>query len=169
MTDDGGAAESKGVTAPPRPTISLPPRSTFESFFRGGADVSPGPMTLVSSFFNEDPENECRSFSQLLAGAMMSPVAAAAAQQQRRPPLPPPSAAEEDGSRQGRGIVCENRPTSLTVSQPQSRMQSPFFMVPTGLSPGGLLESPAIFPPNLVSVICLKILSFACYNNDCFN
>ena len=139
----GGAAESKAVTAPPRPTIALPPRSTFESLFRGGADVSPGPMTLVTSFFNDDPDNECRSFSQLLAGAMASPMAAA----QRRPP--PPSSKAEDGNQPRGGIVCETRPMSLVVSQSQS--QSPFFMVPSGLSPGGLLESPAMFSsPNLV-------------------
>lgn len=112
-------------------------------------------MTLVSSFFNDDPENEYRSFSQLLAGAMMSPVAAAAAvqqqHQQRRPPLPPPArSVAEEGNQQGRsGIVCENRPTTLVVSQSQSQPQSPFFMVPPGLSPGGLLESPAIFSPNI--------------------
>lgn len=140
----GGEADPKAVTAPPRPTISLPPRSTFESLFRGGADVSPGPMTLVSSFFNDDPDNECRSFSQLLAGAMNSPAA-----QLRRPPLPPPAAssAADEGSRGRRGVVCENRPMSLVVSQTQS--QSPFF-IPAGLSPGGLLESPAMFSPHLV-------------------
>ncbi|CAA6662965.1 unnamed protein product [Spirodela intermedia] len=33
-------------------------------------------MTLVSSFFAEEPESDCRSFLQLLAGAMASPAAA---------------------------------------------------------------------------------------------
>ncbi|KAK8961577.1 putative WRKY transcription factor 4 [Platanthera guangdongensis] len=59
-----------------RPSISLPPRSTVESLFRSGvAEASPGAMTLASSFFVEDAESECRSFSQLLAGAMSSPAA----------------------------------------------------------------------------------------------
>ncbi|THU59333.1 hypothetical protein C4D60_Mb07t01050 [Musa balbisiana] len=69
--------------APPRPTITLPPRFTLESLFHGGgggagaSEVSPGPLTLVSSFFADDPESECRSFTQLLVGAMNSPVPAA--------------------------------------------------------------------------------------------
>ena len=50
----------------------------MESLFSGGPGLgfgfSPGPMTLVSSFFS-DPD-DCKSFSQLLAGAMTSPVAA---------------------------------------------------------------------------------------------
>ncbi|KAK4376631.1 hypothetical protein RND71_002927 [Anisodus tanguticus] len=57
-----------------RPSISLPPRNSMDSLFSGGG-ISPGPMTLVSSFFSDsDPDSECRSFSQLLAGAMTSPV-----------------------------------------------------------------------------------------------
>ncbi|KAJ6835394.1 putative WRKY transcription factor 4 [Iris pallida] len=116
----------KVATGPQRPaTISLPPRTAFESLFRGGADASPGPMSLVSSFFAEDPDSECRSFSQLLAGAMNSPAAA------RR-------------SSAGVGEGDERRPGKLVLAQ-----QPPFFMVPPGLSPGGLLESPAMFPTNL--------------------
>lgn len=68
-----------------RPTINLPPRSSMESLFGGGSGLgfgfSPGPMTLVSSFFSDS--DDCKSFSQLLAGAMASPVAAV-----------PPSASE---------------------------------------------------------------------------
>ncbi|WOL07417.1 putative WRKY transcription factor 3 [Canna indica] len=44
--------------APMQPTITLPPRSSFESLFRGGggeSKVSPGPLTLVPSFFVEYP------------------------------------------------------------------------------------------------------------------
>ncbi|KAA0034451.1 putative WRKY transcription factor 3 isoform X1 [Cucumis melo var. makuwa] len=61
-----------------RPTINLPPRTSMESLFSGGPGLgfgfSPGPMTLVSSFFSDS--DDCKSFSQLLAGAMASPVAA---------------------------------------------------------------------------------------------
>ncbi|EPS59589.1 hypothetical protein M569_15215, partial [Genlisea aurea] len=65
------------------PPITLPPRSAIESLFSGGTGESPGPMTLVSSFFAEnDPENDCRSFSQLLAGPTDSPL--------QEPPRPPP-------------------------------------------------------------------------------
>ncbi|XP_023515298.1 probable WRKY transcription factor 4 [Cucurbita pepo subsp. pepo] len=69
---------SKLKLRPLRPTINLPPRTSMESLFSGGPGLgfgfSPGPMTLVSSFFS-DPD-DCKSFSQLLAGAMTSPVAA---------------------------------------------------------------------------------------------
>ncbi|KAG0481649.1 hypothetical protein HPP92_012507 [Vanilla planifolia] len=139
------AAEGK------RPSISLPPRSTVESVFRGGpAEASPGPMTLVSSFFAEDPESECRSFSQLLAGAIASPAAVAGSR--RFPP-------EGDDAVAARTLV-ETAPADLRGggsslnlghSRPMNLMvsQSPFFTVPAGLSPGGLLDSPAIFSSNL--------------------
>lgn len=129
-----------------RPSIYLPPRSTVESLFRSGvAEASPGPMTLVSSFFAEDAESECRSFSQLLAGAMASPAAMAA---------PRRFLAEGDGAevetmpndtrRAGASLnLGHSRPMNLSVGQ------SPFFTVPAGLSPGGLLDSPAIFSSNL--------------------
>ena len=75
--------EKEGATkaaAPPR--LALPPRQSGESIFRGGSantssGISPGPMTLVSSFFADDPESDCRSFLQLLAGAMGSPAGVA--------------------------------------------------------------------------------------------
>ncbi|RDX83225.1 putative WRKY transcription factor 3, partial [Mucuna pruriens] len=66
---------AEGGWQPPRPTISLPPRSaSMESLFNGG--FSPGPMTLLSNFLADG--DDCKSFSQLLAGAMTSPVAGAA-------------------------------------------------------------------------------------------
>ncbi|KAL6998406.1 WRKY Transcription Factor [Sarracenia purpurea var. burkii] len=65
----------RASSAPLHPTIMLPPRSLMESLFTGGPGVSPGPMTLVSNFFSEnDPDSDCRSFSQLLARAMASPA-----------------------------------------------------------------------------------------------
>ena len=69
-------AGSGGGEPPQLPTITLPPRgggSSMESLFNGG--FSPGPMTLVSSLF-ADGGDDCKSFSQLLAGAMASPAAA---------------------------------------------------------------------------------------------
>ncbi|KAI7995727.1 putative xyloglucan endotransglucosylase/hydrolase protein 30 [Camellia lanceoleosa] len=67
-------AKTDKVSAPSRPTIILPPRTSFDSIFAG---LSPGPMTLVSSFFSDSySDSDCSSFSQLLAGAMGSPVAA---------------------------------------------------------------------------------------------
>ncbi|XXG44327.1 hypothetical protein AAC387_Pa01g4161 [Persea americana] len=137
-------AEKDGAptkSAPPRPTIDLPPRENF--FFRG-ANASPGPMTLVSSFFSEnDPDSDCRSFSQLLAGAMSPGVrwpkssdnsAAAAAE-----PLRGRDSGEgrkEEGFRSN-----QNRPMSLVMAA-----QSPgMFTIPAGLSPGCFLDSPGLF------------------------
>ena len=69
---------SKSKSFPLRPTINLPPRTSMESLFSSGPGLgfgfSPGPMTLVSSFFSDS--DDCKSFSQLLAGAMASPVTA---------------------------------------------------------------------------------------------
>ncbi|XP_057759954.1 probable WRKY transcription factor 4 [Arachis stenosperma] len=75
--NSGGGVEEQ---PPQRPSITLPTRGgggggggSMESLFGGG--FSPGPMTLISSFFGGDDGN--KSFSQLLAGAMASPTAAA--------------------------------------------------------------------------------------------
>ncbi|XP_057947998.1 probable WRKY transcription factor 4 [Malania oleifera] len=125
-----------------RPTITLPPRSSMETLFTGGLGASPGPMTLVSSFFaDNDPDSDCRSFSQLLAGAMASPPA------QKPPPLPPPYSAQGSSKeKKSSGDDADadfrfkqNRPTGLMISQP------PVFTVPPGLSPATLLDSPALF------------------------
>ncbi|XP_075659342.1 putative WRKY transcription factor 3 [Castanea sativa] len=152
-----------------RPTITLPPRTSMETIFNGGGGggggggnssgsglglsglgFSPGPMTLVSSFFNDN--DDCKSFSQLLAGAMTSP----AAQRPSLPPPPPPPMAVEDvggggGGSGGRGKdddksfsggggeeefrFQQNRPTGLAIS-PLS-----IFTVPPGLIPAGFLDS----------------------------
>ena len=151
-----------GAGKPPRPTIMLPPRSSMASLFHegggGASEVSPGPLTLVSSFFADDPETECRSFTQLLVGAMNSPVAAA-----RRPAgisweqEKVAAGGSEDGAAEGGGIggdggvsrlnrVKQNRPASLTVSQPQA------FTIAPGLSPSSLLDSPGFFSSGLVWV-----------------
>ncbi|KAF7809077.1 putative WRKY transcription factor 4 [Senna tora] len=83
----GGIGDQPPYTAAPgpprRPTIALPPRTSMmmDTLFNNGGPsggafgFSPGPMTLVSSLFNEN--DDFKSFSQLLAGAMASPVAAA--------------------------------------------------------------------------------------------
>nr|XP_016461958.1 PREDICTED: probable WRKY transcription factor 3 [Nicotiana tabacum] len=118
--------------------LTIPPRApSFEAFFGGGnmPYFSPGPMTLVSSFFSE---SEYPSFSQLLAGAMASPLA--------KPPtlFPENSSGEEnckEGNQKNLGYK-QNRPMSLMVAQ-----NSPLFMIPTGLSPSGLLNSPGFLSP----------------------
>ncbi|XP_020218448.1 probable WRKY transcription factor 4 isoform X1 [Cajanus cajan] len=72
---NGGLPPWKEAPPPPRPTISLPPRpASMDTLFTGG--FSPGPMTLLSNFLADG--DDCKSFSQLLAGAMTSPVTGAA-------------------------------------------------------------------------------------------
>nr|GEU55252.1 probable WRKY transcription factor 4 [Tanacetum cinerariifolium] len=119
-----------------RPSITLPPRATVENMFTGSltTDASPGPMTLVSNFFSEnDPDSDCRSFSQLLSGAMLSPVEL----HDRRP--------VSSGGAGGGGSVdfrfdSNGRPGSLVVNQPS------MFTIPPGMSPASLLDSPGFFP-----------------------
>ncbi|EYU28815.1 hypothetical protein ABFS82_12G096400 [Erythranthe guttata] len=131
------------TSRPPAPTITLPPRSAVDSLFMGvgaAAGVSPGPMSLVSSFFaeNDDPDNDCRSFSQLLAGAISSPPSAANVRHNFGQP-----AAENRGGDGGSGEFRfqQNRPAGLMVSQ-----QHGMFTIPAGLSPASLLDSPVFFP-----------------------
>ncbi|XP_021651270.2 probable WRKY transcription factor 3 isoform X2 [Hevea brasiliensis] len=148
MADNGSRHPSPPVSSSPPPppptsssnsfaassarptTISLPPRSFNETLFTSGLGVgfSPGPMTLVSSFFSDS--DDFKSFSQLLAGAMVSP----AANSNNKPPFPP--LPPEDKSKTS--VADVSRPTSLSISPP-----SPMFTVPPGLSPMALLDSPA--------------------------
>ncbi|KAG9439690.1 hypothetical protein H6P81_019855 [Aristolochia fimbriata] len=141
MAENDGAASK--TTPPPRPTISLPPRSAVESIFARGADASPGPMTLVSSFFSEnDPESECRSFSQLLAGAMASPGAIAPRVPSSGTDASENLAGDRDAGAAAGGLrFKQNRPFNLVIAQ------SPMFTVPPGLSPASLLDSPGFFSP----------------------
>ncbi|KAF8369419.1 hypothetical protein HHK36_032564 [Tetracentron sinense] len=134
MAEDGASR----AAAHPRPTIALPPRSSLENLFIGGAGSSPGPMTLVSNFFSEnDPESDYRSFSHLLAGAMASPVAITG----RRPSFLTENSSD-DSSKERDFRLKPNRPLSLVIAQ------SPMFTIPPGLSPASLLESPGlIFSP----------------------
>lgn len=122
-----------GHTEAKRPPVALPSRPTIESMFRlEPAEASPSPMNLVSSFFSEDPESDCRSFSQLLAGAMTSPTARTA-----------PEAAAGDGRGRGGGLnLGQSRPLNMLLGQ------SPFITAPTELSSGGLLDFPSTFSSN---------------------
>lgn len=111
---------------PSRPTITLPPRTSFETMFNnsgtgGNTGFSPGPMTLVSSFFSDG--EDCKSFSQLLAGAMMSPADRAGFPQ-----------LEERSSGDDSGFRFKNGP-------------------PSPMFPAGFLDSPGgLFSPGQVGV-----------------
>ncbi|KAJ4823428.1 hypothetical protein Tsubulata_027726 [Turnera subulata] len=126
-------ASSSSTAGPWRPTITLPPRASFaESLFSSsssaaagpgsGLGFSPGPMTLLSSFFSDS--DDCKSFSQLLAGAMASPG-------NTKTPPPPFSDQQKPSSAHG----------SLTVAPPPP---PPMFAMTSGLldSPGLSLFSP---------------------------
>ncbi|KAB5538487.1 hypothetical protein DKX38_016020 [Salix brachista] len=108
---------------PSRPTtITLPPRSFTETFFSSGPGTlgfSPGPMTLLSSFFSDS--DDCKSFSQLLAGAISSPNS--------KPP--------DDFS----------RASNLTITPPLPMFSMPLGLSPVYLpdSPGFGLFSPQGF------------------------
>ncbi|MCD9639504.1 hypothetical protein HAX54_024086 [Datura stramonium] len=131
----GEKFKAPAASAPSLSTLTIPPRAPFEAFFGGGnmPYFSPGPMTLVSSFFSE---SEYPSFSQLLAGAMASPLA--------KPPtlLPENSSGEEENScKEGNLGYKQNRPMSLMVAP------SPFLTIPICFSPSGLLNSPGFLSP----------------------
>ena len=168
--------ENPTTAAPAKPTITLPPRPSMETLFTGG--LSPGPMTLVSSFFADTPypESDYPSFSQLLAGAMASPIAKPAFFTDNLIPsnnntntntntnttttaIP---SSKEDGINSNSNLGFKlSRPTNLVVAR------SPLFTVPPGLSPSGLLDSPAFFSPRVIMFFFFSIcgfLGFVCCN-----
>ncbi|XP_071715872.1 probable WRKY transcription factor 4 [Rutidosis leptorrhynchoides] len=141
-------SEKRGVSISvpsTRPSITLPARSTVDNLFTGsgggGTDASPGPMTLVANFFSEnDPESDCRSFSQLLSGAVLSPAEVP----DRRPTTSMNLFSDRKESVGGGSVDFKfgnnGRPVSLAVSQPA------MFTIPPGMSPACLLDSPGFFP-----------------------
>ncbi|KAL6520416.1 hypothetical protein OROMI_032596 [Orobanche minor] len=147
VEDAAAAADPKA-----KPTILVPPRRSMESFFAtglGSLGSSPGPMTLVSSFFAEQGPF---SFSQLLAGAMASPVSPKpgfllADSNPEREEKSDSSLEDDQSCESVGGGYKRNRPMSLVVAQPQLDSLSPLFIVPPGLSPSGLLNSPGFLSP----------------------
>ncbi|CAN0923582.1 Probable WRKY transcription factor 4 [Linum grandiflorum] len=137
-------AEDEGRQPPPlpssaRPTsITLPPRSFGEMMFAAaggggggtpnGFGFSPGPMTLVSRFFSADGGggDDCKNFSQLLAG-VMSPMAATK------------TTGEADGS-----TKAEEEKEGSNLAAAPLPPASAMFMVPAGMSPAALLDSPGL-------------------------
>jgi hypothetical protein len=138
------SSPSKSLSSRPT-TITLPPRSFTETFFSSGAPgtlgFSPGPMTLLSSFFSDS--DDCKSFSQLLAGAIASP--------NFKPPDDKSSAGDFSSS------------SSLSIVPPP-----PMFSMPLGLSPVSLPDSPGfgLFSPQVIKcsytdcISCLLTLFF---------
>jgi hypothetical protein len=116
----------------------------MDSLFAGGLGVSPGPMTLVSSFFSEnDPDSDCRSFSQLLAGGAVTSPAAVSGYRPSFMPTEDISNISNNNRNSGSGEFDfrfnNHRPSGLIVSQPST------FTIPPGLSPASLLDSPGFF------------------------
>lgn len=130
---------SSAPSAPSRPTITLPPRTSFETLFNtsgGGATgqglgFSPGPMTLVSSFFSDG--EDCKSFSQLLAGAMLSPAGF------------PQLEDRNSGDDSSEFRFKQNEPAGQSIGPP-----SPMF-------PAGFLDSPGLFSPGQVHTLFVFI------------
>ncbi|XP_075522170.1 putative WRKY transcription factor 3 [Primulina tabacum] len=119
-----------------RPMVTLPSTSSIENLFVGGPGVSPGPMTLVSSFFAEnDPDADCRSFSQLLSGAVTSPAAVPDVRQSFTAHPQQAVGVARGGS--GEFRFQQSRPAGLAVS-PMAEV----FTIPPGMSPASLLDSP---------------------------
>ncbi|KAM3286492.1 putative WRKY transcription factor 3 [Capsicum chacoense] len=124
MGETGGEASAISF-----PALTIPPRPSYESFFNMSS-FSPGPMSLVSSFLSEQsPDSADRpSFSQLLAGVIASPT------------LLPDDSGDPSGSEKSTGYR-KNRPMNLALAQ------SPLFMIPSGFSPSGFLNSPGFLSP----------------------
>uniref|UniRef100_A0A0D6QXK8 WRKY domain-containing protein n=1 Tax=Araucaria cunninghamii TaxID=56994 RepID=A0A0D6QXK8_ARACU len=156
----GGFDSSSSSGASSRPTLNLPLRSSGAEWFMKGTDASPGPMTLVSSFFSEhDPDSDCRSFSQLLAGATSSPAATAYAH------IPPPLLNSQSSHNNNNSNNNNNNfgggggygESSSSASRARFKFapptlippppRSPLFTVPPGLSPATLLDSPGFLSP----------------------
>ncbi|KDP41253.1 hypothetical protein JCGZ_15660 [Jatropha curcas] len=95
-----------------------------------GLGFSPGPMTLVSSFFSDS--DDFKSFSQLLAGAMASP---AAANNNNKLSFPSPPLLQEDKS----SAADVSKPNNLSIVPPP-----PMFSLTPGLSPMALLDTPGL-------------------------
>lgn len=138
------------ATSRAKPTIQVPPRGSVGFLYANGSGpgFSPGPMTLVSSFF---PEHSPFSFSQLLAGAISSPLTAkpgfASAYDFRKDGKE--GKFYDDGKNSEGGVGRKwDRPVNLVVQPPpppplqvaESMTMSPLFMVPPGLSPSGLMS-----------------------------
>ncbi|WCJ22177.1 WRKY DNA-binding protein 3 [Euphorbia peplus] len=113
---------SNSSSSSSRPTtITLPPRSFNESMFSGGNfGLSPGPMTLMSSFFSDS--DDFKSFSHLLAGAMASPASL-----HRKPP----------DDKTDASAAQDTKPDGLSIAPPP-----PMFSLAPGLSPVSLPDSP---------------------------
>nr|AKA27879.1 WRKY protein [Salvia miltiorrhiza] len=136
----GETSVEDAAAAKPKPTIVVPPRgSMVESLFTSGLGAmgfSPGPMTLVSSFFSDQGPF---SFSQLLAGAIASPKLRDYANEESWGDSSENCKTSDDAG------FKRNRPMTLVVAAPESL--SPPFMLPPGLTPSGLLNSPGFLSP----------------------
>nr|XP_043615049.1 probable WRKY transcription factor 3 [Erigeron canadensis] len=145
MAEINGSSQQNRRVIPPM--IALPQQPSFETLFTGGPGpgpgFSPGPMTLVSNFFSDHyPDVDCRSFSQLLAGAMCSPASQ----------ISPPALFDNnynnnnninsDKNEKKSGGFKQNKPVDLVIAQSPTG-----FVFPSVFSPSGLLNSPGFYSP----------------------
>ncbi|CAN4079416.1 unnamed protein product [Withania somnifera] len=106
-----------GASAVSFPVLTIPPRPSCLSM----ASFSPGSMSLLSSFFSDHSPGsaDCPPFSQLLSGAIASPTL-----------LP-----DDYGDGQNNTGYKQNQPLNLELAK------SPLFMIPSGFSPSGFLNT----------------------------
>eukprot|EP00249_Psilotum_nudum_P022454 c28521_g1_i7 orf=825-2477(+) len=152
----GGVVLTKPT--PSRPTLVLPSRFPADVLTRT-TDASPSPMTLVSSFFaDHDPEADCKSYSQLLAGAMTSstpkstdsPNNSAISSGTSQINIASGTAVKDAGNQapggNGDAGVARSSTARFKTMTP-SRLpipRSPYLTIPPGLSPTTLLDSPVL-------------------------
>lgn len=134
---------------PSRPLLTVPPRNPSEALQKS-SDVTPSPMTLVSSFFaDQEP-----SSPQFIAGDMTSLTAADAPPKSNAVPINHSSGSGSFAERlAARGLGQKDPPGALRSSTARfksmtpSRLpipRSPYLTIPPGLSPTTLLDSPVL-------------------------
>lgn len=150
---------SSSSSSSSRPSLTLPLRPSSIEEHALSIKRSPGPMTtLFSSLMSDhvdpypDPDSECRSFSQLLAGAMTSPnaqpTASAMMMMMMYSPAETTLGAQNNtfdeggagglGNGNGRGSRGFKSSTPISIPIPMS----PLFNISPGFSPTMLLDSP---------------------------
>lgn len=112
-----------------------PTTSGMAAFSLSSLGFSPGPMTLVSNLFPDG--EECKSFSQLLAGAIYPPIGASS-------------------SGLGDFRPRQHRPERLSLATTPPGM----FSIPSGLSPTALLDSPGFSFSSAVVIIVTSSFYF---------
>eukprot|EP00249_Psilotum_nudum_P022451 c28521_g1_i4 orf=701-2314(+) len=152
----GGVVLTKPT--PSRPTLALPSRFPADALIRT-SDASPSPMTLMSSLLAEqEPDADCKSYSQLVSAAMVSPtpksselsnnigVSTDVSQCNSASGTLGKDAGKQGPAGNGDPVVARSSTARFKTMTP-SRLpipRSPYLTIPPGLSPTTLLDSPVL-------------------------